>query len=156
MATQYCIGFCHTSTWISHRYTYVHKFFCLLYLSVLPILRDGIRPSLILCSGLARTIKNSTNTRDRAQVGSPTLVTKEVPSGGVVIHCFGHTEGRHQEPAAMHPRPFMWIRREDCFVSHSDTPAIRQDNGFHHPDCHDEDPLLLIWWCKIRGEERLS
>ena len=24
-ALQYCIGFCHTSTWISHRYTYVHS-----------------------------------------------------------------------------------------------------------------------------------
>ena len=23
IALQYCIGFCHTSTWISHRYTYV-------------------------------------------------------------------------------------------------------------------------------------
>ena len=23
IALQYCIGFCHTSTWVSHRYTYV-------------------------------------------------------------------------------------------------------------------------------------
>ena len=27
MALQYCVGFCHTSTWISHRYMYVSSYF---------------------------------------------------------------------------------------------------------------------------------
>ena len=26
IALQYCVGFCHTSTWLSHRYPYVHTF----------------------------------------------------------------------------------------------------------------------------------
>ena len=33
IALQYCVGFCHTSTWISHRYMYVPSFLKLLLTS---------------------------------------------------------------------------------------------------------------------------
>ena len=34
IAFQYCVGFCHTSTWISHRYTYVLSLLNLLLISL--------------------------------------------------------------------------------------------------------------------------
>ena len=44
-ALQYCVGFCHTSTWISHRYTYVFS------LTLQPSSHLSCNPTLLGCHG---------------------------------------------------------------------------------------------------------
>ena len=54
-ALQYCAGFCHTSTWISHRYTYVPSFLLWfwLYLPCASCILLSINTALKVCISFA-------------------------------------------------------------------------------------------------------